>query len=95
VSVKHAHESEVRIYDRLFKSEKPEDQADLNPESLKMIRAQLEPSLKSVGNEAVQFERHGYFISDRGGFNRTVGLQSSFFGGAFFGGGFFEAKSRK
>jgi glutaminyl-tRNA synthetase len=77
VSVKHAHEAEVRIYDRLFKTEKPAGIEDLNPESLKKIRAQLEPSLRKAETIAMQFERHGYFISDRDGFNRTVTLRDS------------------
>jgi glutaminyl-tRNA synthetase len=95
VSAKHAHEAEVRLYDRLFKTEKPEDQDDLNPDSIRKIRAWLEPSLNKTGKDAVQFERHGYFCSDRSGFNRTVGLHTSFFGGAFFGGGFFQSNERK
>ncbi len=80
VSVKHAHETEVRIYDRLFKSEKPEGQDDLNPDSLKKIRAQLEPSLTNAGTEVVQFERHGYFKADyknAGQYLRTVTLRDS------------------
>jgi glutaminyl-tRNA synthetase len=77
VSVKQAHEAEVRIYDRLFKTEKPAGVEDLNLESLKKIRAQLERTLAKAGKEAVQFERHGYFISDRDGFNRTVTLRDS------------------
>lgn len=77
VSVKHAHEAEIRIYDRLFRSEKPQGQDDLNSDSLKAIRAQLEPSLGTGGEAAVQFERHGYFTPDRGGFNRTVTLRDS------------------
>jgi glutaminyl-tRNA synthetase len=95
VSVKHAHEAEVRLYERLFKTEKPEGQADLNPDSLKKISAQLEPSVGKGDKGAVQFERHGYFLSDRGAYNRTVGLHTSFFGGAFFGGGFLDPKQRK
>jgi glutaminyl-tRNA synthetase len=38
----------------------------------------LEPSLKSAQpEERFQFERHGYFVADRGGFNRTVTLRDS------------------
>jgi glutaminyl-tRNA synthetase len=94
VSARHAHEAEVRLYDRLFKSEKPEGQNDLNPNSIKKVRASLENCLAQKDDGPVQFERHGYFLSDRGGFNRTVGLHTSFFGGAFFGGGFFRSKER-
>jgi glutaminyl-tRNA synthetase len=76
VSVKHAHAAEVRLYDRLFKVAAPEGMEDLNPASLKKITAQLEPALaKETGT--FQFERHGYFTSDRGGFNRTVTLRDS------------------
>jgi len=77
VSVTHAHEAEVRIYDRLFKTEKPAGVEDLNPESLKKISAQLEPSLGIGDAGVVQFERHGYFIADRGNFNRAVTLRDS------------------
>ncbi len=74
VSVKHAHASEVRLYDRLFGDE---GQERLNPESKKTIAAQLEPSLRAAPEGAVQFERHGYFVADMGGFNRTVTLRDS------------------
>jgi glutaminyl-tRNA synthetase len=77
VSVKHAHKAEVRIYDRLFTAEKPDSPDDLNSESLKRIQSQLEPSSNSSSNEIVQFERHGYFISNRDRFNRTVTLRDS------------------
>ena len=77
VSAKHAHRAEVRIYDRLFKTEKPEGQEDLNAESLRKIQAQLEPSLRDAGTHAVQFERHGYFLPDRKQFIRTVTLRDS------------------
>jgi glutaminyl-tRNA synthetase len=76
VSVKHAHAAEVRLYDRLFKVPAPEGMEHLNPDSLRKVTAQLEPSLaKEAGT--VQFERHGYFTADRGGFNRTVTLRDS------------------
>jgi len=77
VSFKQAYEAEIRIYDRLFKIERPEGQDDLNPESLRKIQAQLEPSLGRMNKEVVQFERHGYFISDVDGSNRTVSLRDS------------------
>jgi glutaminyl-tRNA synthetase len=77
VSVKHAREAEVNLYERLFKAEKPEGQGDLNPDSLKKVHAQLEPSLRTTDKAAVQFERHGYFAADRSGFNRTVTLRDS------------------
>ena len=83
VSAKHAHEAEVRLYDRLFKLPEPGAEhdflLDLNPKSVSVVRAQLEPSLANAQPEqSFQFERHGYFIRDRaGGFNRTVTLRDS------------------
>jgi glutaminyl-tRNA synthetase len=77
VSVKHAHAAQVHLYDRLFKTEHPKGEEDLNPESVKIVPAQLEPSLKDRKEGQVQFERHGYFIADRDGFNRTVTLRDS------------------
>ncbi|MDH5577550.1 MAG: glutamine--tRNA ligase/YqeY domain fusion protein [Betaproteobacteria bacterium] len=75
VSVKHAHAGEVRLYDRLFRDE---SQGRLNPDSRKTLAAQLEPSLRDApAGKALQFERHGYFVADRGGFNRTVTLRDS------------------
>ncbi|HEX2649955.1 MAG TPA: glutamine--tRNA ligase/YqeY domain fusion protein, partial [Burkholderiales bacterium] len=72
VSVKQAYEAEVRLCDRLFRSERPEGVQDLNPESNKTIRAQLEPELRKGNPDSVQFERHGYFAKDVAVFNRTV-----------------------
>ena len=83
VSVKHAHGSEVRLYDRQFQAEHPEGVEHLNPGSMKKIRAQLEPSLRDAPpGAAMQFERHGYFVADRAGgvFNRTVTLRDSWAG---------------
>jgi glutaminyl-tRNA synthetase len=78
VSARHAHACEVRLYDRLFQAEHPEGVEHLNPDSMRAIRAQLEPGLKGATMDtAVQFERHGYFVADRGGFNRTVTLRDS------------------
>jgi glutaminyl-tRNA synthetase len=83
VSAKHAHGADVRLYDRLFKVPEPGKDhdflQDLNPDSMKLVRAQLEPALGSArAGESFQFERHGYFIADaRGGFNRTVTLRDS------------------
>ena len=58
---------------------------DLNPDSIRVIAAQLEPSLKDVqAEQRFQFERHGYFVADRldsqpGApvFNRAVTLKDS------------------
>ena len=78
VSAAHAHAAEVRLYDRLFKVPDPEGVAHLNPDSVRTVNAKLEPSLRgSKAEERFQFERHGYFVADRDGFNRTVTLRDS------------------
>ena len=84
VSVRHAHASSVHLYDRLFRVPNPGAERDfiedLNPDSMKSITAQLEPSLAAAKpGESLQFERHGYFVRDRDGkaFNRTVTLRDS------------------
>ncbi len=70
VSVDHAINADIHIYDRLFISENPELGGDfmknLNPNSLKIIKsAKLEPSLKSADSSSTfQFERQGYFKKD-------------------------------
>ncbi len=77
VSAAHAVPAEVRLYDRLFKTEHPGEGggeagdggflADINPASYEIVAgAQLEPALaKAVPGERVQFERVGYFCVDR------------------------------
>ena len=71
VAVADAVQAEVRLYDRLFKDEHPDAGgkdylAALNPDSLKVITAYVEPSLASAQpDEKFQFERHGYFVADR------------------------------
>jgi len=90
VSVNHAIKAEVREYDRLFMDETPDGHDDkdfmefLNPESLKIIEAYVEPSLKSaLKGDRFQFQRIGYFNVDddsspeRLVFNKTVGLRDS------------------
>ena len=91
VSVEHGADAEIRIYDRLFTSENPDDAEGgfvtvLNPESLKILKAKVEPSLAAVEpGFRCQFERTGYFIADAKDhiagstpvFNRTVGLRDS------------------
>jgi glutaminyl-tRNA synthetase len=80
VSAKHAHAAPVRLYDRLFKVQHPQGIEDLNAASMRLIAAQLEPSLAGAkGEERFQFERHGYFVKDpvHKGFNRTVTLRDS------------------
>jgi glutaminyl-tRNA synthetase len=91
VSATHAIDAEVRLYDRLFLKENPEDveegldyKSSINPESLKIITAKLEPGLKSAKPmDKFQFQRLGYFCVDKDAskdkliFNRTVGLRDS------------------
>ena len=89
VSAEHAVDAEVRLYDHLFTSERPDDDDDfmttLNPNSLEVVRnAKVEPSLAdAVPGEKYQFERTGYFAVDPDSqpgelvFNRTVTLRSS------------------
>ncbi len=85
VSAKHACAAEVRLYDRLFRTPHPQGPEDLNPDSKKIITAQLEPALKDAkAEERFQFERHGYFACDRVDsapgapkFNRAVTLRDS------------------
>jgi len=88
VAATDAVAAEVRIYNPLFTRENPDAAnfaADLNPQSLEVISdAKLEPALASDNSEApVQFERQGYFFSDRDSapgkpvFNRTVGLRDT------------------
>jgi len=93
VSAKHAVAAEVRLYERLFSVPDPDDTSDgktyaehLNPESKRVVRAWLEPSLAdALPEENVQFERLGYFVADRHDhahahpvMNRTVTLRDSF-----------------
>ncbi len=80
VSARHAHAAQVHLYDRLFKVPQPGEDflADLNPDSKRTLTAQLEPRLAAAqAGERFQFERHGYFVRDRDGFNRTVTLRDS------------------
>ena len=81
---------EVRLYDRLFLEAQPDAGgkdfiASLNPNSLKVITAIVEPSLaNALPGQNFQFERHGYFVADRVDhaqgkpvFNLAVGLKDS------------------
>jgi len=89
VSAAHAVDAEVRLYDRLFSEAEPEkDGRDyktvLNPHSLEVITAKLEPSLKTAkAEERYQFERTGYFTLDKDTapgkpvFNRTITLKDT------------------
>jgi glutaminyl-tRNA synthetase len=89
VSASHALAAEVRLYDRLFTVPDPAVSDDvteyLNPNSLEIVTAQLEPSLGKVNAVcSFQFERLGYFApdsvdstSDKPIFNRIVTLRDS------------------
>jgi glutaminyl-tRNA synthetase len=89
VSAAHAIDCEVRLYDRLFRSENPEESgdfiADLNPESLRVVaHAKIEPSVRGAQPlTRYQFERVGYFCVDpdssaeRLVFNRTATLKDA------------------
>lgn len=91
VSAKHAVRAEVRLYDRLFTTPSPEGDKEtdftafLNPDSLHVTEAYLEPSLASAAPEdRVQFERIGYFVADKIDmhpdkpvFNRIIGLRDT------------------
>jgi glutaminyl-tRNA synthetase len=90
VAVNDGLSAEVRMYDRLFNDPQPDAGgkdflAALNPDSLKVITAFVEPSLaKSTAGQHFQFERHGYFVADRIDhapgklvFNRITGLKDT------------------
>ena len=90
VSIPHAKEAEVRIYDRLFTNESPDKDKEvdfkeyINPNSLKVITGYVEPSLvTSKELDHFQFQRLGYFCVDRDStpenlvFNKTVGLRDT------------------
>jgi len=91
VSGKHAIAAEVRLYDRLFLRENPDENEEgttykdsLNPDSLKIVTAMIEPAVKSAQIlEKYQFERTGYFCVDKDTtsnmlvFNRVVPLKDS------------------
>src|SRR5690606_16893508 len=90
VSISHAMEAEVRLYDRLFTDATPGAHKDkdfmefVNPDSLQKVTGYLEPSLKEakVGDK-FQFQRMGYFNLDKDSskehliFNRTVPLRDT------------------
>ncbi|TSE33177.1 glutamine--tRNA ligase [Tepidimonas taiwanensis] len=88
VGVHEAVPAEIRLYDRLFADAHPDAggkdfKAALNPDSLHTVTGYVEPSLAGVAaDERFQFERHGYFVTDRLDhttqrpvFNRIVGLK--------------------
>ncbi|MDR1063781.1 MAG: glutamine--tRNA ligase/YqeY domain fusion protein [Azoarcus sp.] len=98
VCAANAYTAEVRLYDRLFAHPHPGQRRegdpegagrdfldDLNPGSIRIVQARLEPALRAAHPEdRFQFERHGYFIVDRYDsaegapvFNRSIPLKDS------------------
>jgi glutaminyl-tRNA synthetase len=91
VSAAHAIDAEVRLYENLFTKENPNEvepgqdfTANLNPNSLEIVTAKVEPSLAHAGASShYQFERLGYFSVDsdttpsKPVFNRTVTLKDT------------------
>jgi len=93
VSATQAIDAEVRLYDRLFTVPEPDADGDfkqhINPHSLEVVTAKLEPSLKEAKPEQrFQFERLGYFALDpkdsgpsplasRLVFNRTITMKDT------------------
>ena len=92
VPARESAEVPVRLYDRLFKDEFPEDVPEgqtfldnLNPDSVTTVTARIEPSLVQVApGKQIQFERNGYFVADtvdskpgKPVFNRIVTLRDT------------------
>lgn len=92
VSAAHAVPAEIRLYDRLFSVENPDDESEgktyrdyLNPESRKVVIGYVEPAAAEASPEtSFQFERTGYFVADRRDhradrpvFNRSVTLRDT------------------
>jgi glutaminyl-tRNA synthetase len=91
VSANHAIDAEVHLYENLFTVENPNDvpegqdfTVNLNPNSLEIVAAKVEPSLKGAPVlSRYQFERLGYFCVDKDStpdklvFNRTVALRDT------------------
>ena len=90
VSIKHAVEAEVRLYDRLFIDEAPDSHKEknfldfMNANSLQIVKGFVEPSLSTAkSGDKFQFQRLGYFNVDKDStdsklvFNKTVGLKDA------------------
>ncbi|HZO51876.1 MAG TPA: glutamine--tRNA ligase/YqeY domain fusion protein [Bryobacteraceae bacterium] len=91
VSAAEAIPVEVRLYDKLFIDEDPNEPPEgqdftiyLNPKSLEVLHGKAEPSLKNARpGDRYQFERLGYFCADNSAttkqlvFNRTVELRDT------------------
>jgi len=91
VCADNALDAEVRLYDRLFSVPTPgsgdtDYLTQINPDSVRTIRAKLEPGLRDAKpGDRFQFERHGYFVADGVDskpdapvFNRAVTLRDTF-----------------
>jgi glutaminyl-tRNA synthetase len=92
VSAEHAVEAEARLYDHLFVKPDPDEVEEegqtyldnLNPNSLEVVTAQIEPSVHGAKpGDRFQFERMGYFTVDKDStesrlvFNRTATLKGA------------------
>jgi len=91
VSAAEAIPIEVRLYDKLFTAENPNETPEgedftmyLNPKSLEVVQGKAEPSLASARpGDRYQFERLAYFCVDKSSkaerlvFNRTVELRDT------------------
>jgi len=89
VSLEHAKEIEVRVYDRLFSHPEPDSQEEnfmsfINPDSYRSVKAYIEPNIPSLNPYShYQFQRLGYFSIDPSSdsetiiFNKTVGLRDN------------------
>ncbi|HEU4790112.1 MAG TPA: glutamine--tRNA ligase/YqeY domain fusion protein [Flavobacterium sp.] len=90
VSISHAVEAEIRLYDRLFIDEAPDSHKEksflefMNAESLQIVKGFVEPSLSEANiGDHFQFQRLGYFVVDKDAtdlklvFNKTVGLKDA------------------
>ncbi|KFC18245.1 glutamine--tRNA ligase/YqeY domain fusion protein [Chryseobacterium sp. FH1] len=91
VSAKHALPIEIRTYERLFTTEQPDAEKEvdfiqfINPQSLRVTHGFAEPSLKDATlDDHFQFQRIGYYMKDRDSsdetlvFNRTVTLKDGY-----------------
>jgi glutaminyl-tRNA synthetase len=90
VSLQHAIEAEVRLYDRLFTDEAPDSHKEKNflefknANSLEIVKGFVEPGLVTANSgDKFQFQRLGYFNVDKDSregklvFNKTVGLKDT------------------
>jgi glutaminyl-tRNA synthetase len=89
LSAAQSRPAEIRIYNQLFTKPNPDAAnfaADINPQSLEVLTdARVEPAIADEdSNEAMQFERQGYFVRDKDStpdrlvLNRTIGLRDTF-----------------